>query len=213
MSRGNADLGVVALPFSQTDMSAIPFAEAEVVAALPARHPLAGRRTVGFSALAGERFIALRPSTLLRAQIDVAAASAGVSINPVIETSSGVAACELVARGLGVMLSDLSFAKTPASGQVANLRRVIPVFRLPALSLFPDRHQPTRPDALLTETGSCRRRFLPRSSPRPRLLDEAIESEERCRRAARVNSRDPPGCPVFQAFRGPGLPRHAPLRR
>src|SRR5215470_13381398 len=39
MSRGNADLGVVALPFSQTDMTPLPFAEAEVVAALPARHP------------------------------------------------------------------------------------------------------------------------------------------------------------------------------
>jgi DNA-binding transcriptional LysR family regulator len=127
MSRSNADLGVVALPFSQTDMSAVPFAEAEVVAALPARHALAHRRTIGFPDLAGERFIALRPSTLLRAQIDIAAASAGVSINPVIETSSGVAACELVARGLGVTLADPIVAASFGVSRIAIKRMSAPL--------------------------------------------------------------------------------------
>src|SRR5262249_12313417 len=106
MSRGSADIGVVALPFSQTDMNQVAFAEAEVVAAMPPDHPLAGRKVVGLEDLAEARFIALRPSTLLRAQIDIAAAAAGVRINPAIEATSGVAACEFVARGLGVTLAD-----------------------------------------------------------------------------------------------------------
>jgi len=105
-SRGSVDLGVVALPFSQTDMNQVAFAEAEVVVAMSPTHPLANRKVVGMEDLAEERFIALRPSTLLRAQIDIAAAAAGVRINPVIEASSGVAACEFVARGLGISLSD-----------------------------------------------------------------------------------------------------------
>jgi DNA-binding transcriptional LysR family regulator len=106
MSRSNADLAVVALPFSQTDMDRLIFAEAEVVLVLPPGHALTARETIDIPDLRHERFVALRPSTLLRAQIDIAAAQAGVSINPVLEAASGVAACEFVARGLGVTIAD-----------------------------------------------------------------------------------------------------------
>ena len=106
MSRSNADLAVVALPFSQTDMDRLIFAEAEVVLVLPPGHALAPREIIDIPDLRDERFVALRPSTLLRAQIDIAAAQAGVSINPVLEAASGVAACEFVARGLGVTIAD-----------------------------------------------------------------------------------------------------------
>jgi DNA-binding transcriptional LysR family regulator len=105
-SRTNADLAVVALPFSQTDMDRLIFAEAEVVLVLPAGHALATRDTVDIADLHDERFVALRPSTLLRAQFDIAAAQAGISINPVIEAASGVAACQFAARGLGVTIAD-----------------------------------------------------------------------------------------------------------
>jgi DNA-binding transcriptional LysR family regulator len=106
MSRSNADLAVVALPFSQTDMDRLIFAEAEVVLVLPPGHALTARETIDIPDLRHERFVALRPSTLLRAQIDIAAAQAGVSINPVLEAASGAAACEFVARGLGVTIAD-----------------------------------------------------------------------------------------------------------
>ena len=106
MSRSNADLAVVALPFAQTDMDRLIFAEAEVVVVLPPGHALAACEIIGIPDLRDERFVALRPSTLLRAQIDIAAAQAGVSINPVLEAASGVAACEFVARGLGVTIAD-----------------------------------------------------------------------------------------------------------
>lgn len=114
MSRSNVDLAVVALPFSQTDMERIPFAEAQLVASLPASHPFADREIIDIADLANEPFIALRPSTLLRSQIDQALMRSGRVFRPVIETGSGVTACSLVARGLGVSISDpivaLSFA-------------------------------------------------------------------------------------------------------
>jgi len=122
MSRGSADLGVVALPFSQTDMNQIAFAEAEVVVAMPPTHPLANREVIGMADLAGERFIALRPSTLLRAQIDIMAARDRVHINPVIEASSGVAACELVSRGLGITISDPLVAASFGASRVVMKR-------------------------------------------------------------------------------------------
>lgn len=106
MTRDNVDLAVVALPFTQTDLRQIVFAEADLVAVLPRKHPLAARRTIRMQDLAAERFIALRPTTLLRAQIDMAAARAGRSLNPRIETTSGATACELAARGLGVTVAD-----------------------------------------------------------------------------------------------------------
>jgi DNA-binding transcriptional LysR family regulator len=106
MSRSNVDLAVVALPFTETDLHQIIFAEADLVAVLPKGHRLAARRTIDMQDLANEPFIALRPSTLLRAQIDMAAARVGVTLNPRIETTSGATACELTARGLGVTAAD-----------------------------------------------------------------------------------------------------------
>lgn len=106
MTRDNVDLAVVALPFTQTDLHQVVFAEADLVAVLPLGHPLAARRTIKMQDLAAERFIALRPTTLLRAQIDMAAARAGRALNPRIETTSGATACELAARGVGVTIAD-----------------------------------------------------------------------------------------------------------
>jgi DNA-binding transcriptional LysR family regulator len=129
MSRTHADLGVVALPFSQTDMLRVNFADAELVAVLPRGHALAKRTVIDLAALHGERFIALTPSTLLRAQIDIAAARAGVAINPVIEAASGVTACELVVRGLGVTVADPIVATSFLPAGVA-IRRLSTPLRL-----------------------------------------------------------------------------------
>jgi DNA-binding transcriptional LysR family regulator len=106
MTRDNVDLAVVALPFTQTDLRQIVFAETRLAAVLPKGHPLAARRVIKLPDLAAERFIALRPTTLLRAQIDMAMARAGFALNPQIETTSGATACELTARGLGVTVAD-----------------------------------------------------------------------------------------------------------
>jgi len=104
--RDNVDLAVVALPFTQTDLHQIIFAVADVVVVLPKGHRLAARSRIAMKDLATERLIALRATTLLRAQIDMALARAGLLLNPRIETTSGATACELAARGLGVTLAD-----------------------------------------------------------------------------------------------------------
>ncbi|RUW36311.1 LysR substrate-binding domain-containing protein [Mesorhizobium sp. M1E.F.Ca.ET.041.01.1.1] len=106
MSRSNVDLALVALPFTHSDMERVAFAEAELVASLPTGHPLAEREIVHLTDLAAEPFIALRHTTLLRSQIDLALMRSGGVFRPFIETGSGATACSLVARGLGVSVSD-----------------------------------------------------------------------------------------------------------
>ncbi|SMH29650.1 LysR substrate-binding domain-containing protein [Mesorhizobium australicum] len=127
MSRSNVDLAVVALPFTQSDMERIAFAEAELVASLPAGHPLAEREIVDITDLAAEPFIALRPSTLLRSQIDLALMRSGGVFRPVVETGSGVTACSLVARGLGVSISDPVVARSFANEGVVVRRLSTPL--------------------------------------------------------------------------------------
>ncbi|WP_422368716.1 LysR substrate-binding domain-containing protein [Pelagibius sp.] len=106
MSKKSADIGVVALPFAQSDMVRIPFAQVRVVAALPADHRLAKNSVINLTDLRHEAFIAFRSTTLLRAQVDMIAAKSGVILRPNFEVSTGILACELVSRGLGITLSD-----------------------------------------------------------------------------------------------------------
>ena len=112
VSRSNVDLAVVALPFTQSDMNPIPFAEAKLVASLPEHHPLVIKEIVDISDLAREPFIALRPTTLLRSQIDLALMHEGGVFRPIIETGSGVIACSMVAHGAGVTISDPIVARS-----------------------------------------------------------------------------------------------------
>src|SRR5215472_16337538 len=144
MARDNVDLAVVALPFTQTDLHQIVFAEADPVAVLPWGHPLAARRTIRMQHLAAERFIALRPTTLLRAQIDMAAARAGLALNPRIETTSGATACELAARGLGVTVADPVLAAS-FRGKGVEMRPLATGLRLTYGFLVPGKIVETHP--------------------------------------------------------------------
>lgn len=126
-SRNSIDIAVVALPFTQTDMEQVPFATAELVATLPPGHPLIARETIDIADLAREPFIALRSTTLLRSQIDSAAVASGVPFKPVIEVSSGATACELVASGIGVSISDPIVANAYSARGVVSRKLTAPL--------------------------------------------------------------------------------------
>jgi DNA-binding transcriptional LysR family regulator len=104
--QANVDCAVVALPFSQTNFQPTIFAEVDMVAALPAGHPLINKSNLDLADLARFPFISLGANTLMRSQIDFAAVLAGASLNNVVETTSGVTACALVATGMGVTIAD-----------------------------------------------------------------------------------------------------------
>lgn len=106
LSGRQVDIGLAALPLEVAGIKAETFAKVRVVAAMPAGHPLARRSVIRPKDLAGHGFIALMPYTLLRHMVDDQCAGAGVSLAIRAEASSSVTACQLVAEGLGVTLTD-----------------------------------------------------------------------------------------------------------
>jgi DNA-binding transcriptional LysR family regulator len=113
------DLAIVALPIDHDLLIRCdPFALARVVAVLPRGHRLAKRRIVSASDLAKEPFIALTPSTLLRKEIDRMFFEVGERLTIRGEASVGMAACQMVAHGLGVTLADPLEARCVASDTV-----------------------------------------------------------------------------------------------
>lgn len=127
LSQSNAEVAVVALPFTQSDLEQVSFAEAELVATLPAGHPLEQAAVVDIAELAAQPFVALRTTTLMRSQIDRAAVQSGRSLKPVIEAASGSTACEFVARGIGVSISDPVLARAYRARGVVTRRLSVPL--------------------------------------------------------------------------------------
>ncbi|WP_370211935.1 LysR family transcriptional regulator [Roseovarius sp.] len=105
-NHSDADFAIVALPFPQTDFHIRPFAEAETLLVTPPGHPLADQERVDISQIADQPFIALRPTTLLRARIDERIAAASFRLQPRLETDSGSLAVDLASRGIGLTIAD-----------------------------------------------------------------------------------------------------------
>jgi len=79
------------------------------VCALPAKHRLARKATIQAADLEGEAFVGITADLGSRRDIDSTLALAGAKVRVVAEASTPVAACALVARGMGVTIaSDLS---------------------------------------------------------------------------------------------------------
>jgi DNA-binding transcriptional LysR family regulator len=79
------------------------------VCAVPADHRLARKATIEAADLDGEAYIGVIADLGSRRDIDATLAGAGARVRVVAEASTPVAACALVARGMGVtIVSDLS---------------------------------------------------------------------------------------------------------
>lgn len=79
------------------------------VCALPSNHRLSRKATVEAADLEGEAYIGVTADLGSRRDIDATLADAGAKVRLIAEASTPVAACALVARGMGVtIVSDLS---------------------------------------------------------------------------------------------------------
>lgn len=113
------DLAIVALPIDHDLLIRCDaFAVARVVAVLPCGHRLANRKSINAVELAREPFIALTSSTLLRKEIDRMFLELGEHLTIRGEASVGMAACQMVAHGLGVTLADPLEARYVSSDEV-----------------------------------------------------------------------------------------------
>ena len=101
---GRLDVGFVHMPTGVADLAAEPVESHALMAALPARHPLARRRTIAWSALEGEAFIGF-PRVAAPGAYDAIMGrlrEAGLVPRVVHETDSLLARLRMVGAGLGV---------------------------------------------------------------------------------------------------------------
>ena len=73
---------------------------------LPRGHALASRPVLGLADLAGEPYVALDDTTVIRGVVDAALTRRGASLRRAHEVSTGSAAYRLVAAGLGFTFAD-----------------------------------------------------------------------------------------------------------
>jgi DNA-binding transcriptional LysR family regulator len=146
------DLGVAALPVGHERLvRSQPFAAATAVVVLPRGHRLARKPVLDAHDIADEPFVALKPYTLLRKEVDRLFAELGLHLNIRGEASSGVVACELVAQGLGVTISD-PLATRLVAGDRIEIREWRPSFALTYGFLFPLGHEPASLTLKLADT-------------------------------------------------------------
>jgi DNA-binding transcriptional LysR family regulator len=107
------------------------------VAALPSRHPLAGRDRLGVEELAGERLALTAADSLMRRQVEQIFAAAGTPLSPIVEVSDTVLACQLAADGHAATVCD-PFAPAAFLAGV-RLVPIEPAFRLDFVLLGLDR--------------------------------------------------------------------------
>jgi DNA-binding transcriptional LysR family regulator len=106
VQQGRLDAGFVHLPISAPGVESEPVESHPMLAALPARHRLSGRRTVSWQALQGEPFIGF-PRSAAPGAYDALMSrlrEAGLVPHIVHETDSLLARLRMVAAGVGVSL-------------------------------------------------------------------------------------------------------------
>jgi DNA-binding transcriptional LysR family regulator len=115
------------------------------VCVLPGDHALAVKNEIELGDLQGQRLITLGKNSPLRIRLDQALEAAGVTCQRTLETTFAHAACSLVARGLGITVSD-PFTTSFLKDQSLAIRPLVPV--IPFLfSMIVPAHQP-RPKAV-----------------------------------------------------------------
>ncbi|MCU4182485.1 LysR substrate-binding domain-containing protein [Bosea sp. BH3] len=106
VTSGFCEVGFAQLPleYPTLDIELLPLAAQ--VAVLPESHPLTARDVLGPADFAGEPFISLEQSTLLRYRIDAIFSAERITRDVRIETPLSMIACSLVSAGAGLSIVD-----------------------------------------------------------------------------------------------------------
>ena len=102
LERGTIDVAVLRPPVASDELEVKIIDRDEVIVALPATHPLAGREQVTLADLAGTPFIAFQRGSTMRAIAEEAARRSGFALRIMQEASETSTLLACVAAGLGV---------------------------------------------------------------------------------------------------------------
>jgi DNA-binding transcriptional LysR family regulator len=134
------DVGFMQIAGDYPGIEVIPVPNLAAACMVPARHPLAAKKTVRLRDLEGQALISLGRNSPLRTRVDLALATAKVTCKRPIETSLGISACALAAGGLGIAIVD---PFTAAHARDAGLvrRKLVPAIPFEFAIVLPA-HQP-----------------------------------------------------------------------
>jgi DNA-binding transcriptional LysR family regulator len=146
---GQADLGLGVAVDSRAGLRASPLVEAAYIAALPARHRLAPRRSLRIADLDGETLIGpMHEADALWFGIDRALQDAGITVQRPIESQHSLPVYACVAAGLGLAIAEPFSASLFARAGVV-VRRLSPRIAVPFAVLEPDIGVTSAPAAAL----------------------------------------------------------------
>jgi len=103
---GQCDVGLVEMPIEHPAVRLQRLPAVRAVAVVPQRHRLARKRELGPRDFAGQPFISLGHSTLLRFRIDAVFADAGIQRQTRVETPLSLIACSLARAEAGLAIVD-----------------------------------------------------------------------------------------------------------
>ena len=118
LSFHNFDIGIASLPFDAPSISTIPLAQVDTVVLMPPDHPLTAKTRIPVQDLGRYPFVALNTFTLIRRQLDRVLDEAGVKLRLAGEVDTGLSACQLVAKGLGITVIDRLWLDAMSPGQL-----------------------------------------------------------------------------------------------
>lgn len=121
VATGQCELGFGHAPVDHGTVIGEKLPPVAVVAVMPSGHPLAEKLRLVPEDFAGEPFISLGPSTLLRYRTDAVFADHGVTRQMRVETQLSMIACTMVAAGAGLSLVD-PFTAMEYAGQGLEVR-------------------------------------------------------------------------------------------
>jgi DNA-binding transcriptional LysR family regulator len=101
---GHYDVGFVTLPVQRERLLLTPLASVAAVCILPPGHSFAPKSTIRAADLAGESFVSVDPSILLRHRVDAVFGERRVNRRLQVQASTTVLACNMVAAGIGVSI-------------------------------------------------------------------------------------------------------------
>ncbi len=103
---GQCDFGFVEMTIEHPGVEVEVMPPVRAVAVLPETHRLARKSELKPADFAGEPFISLGPSTVLRFRIDAIFADAGIARQMRVETQLSMVACALASSGVGLSIVD-----------------------------------------------------------------------------------------------------------
>lgn len=127
VAMGRADVGLVKAPVEHPAVSAVDLVRVGTDVIVPAEHPLANAARVDPFDVARFPLILLGRNRPFRVQLDQAFEQARLRPRIVVETQAVSAACELVARGVGVTVANALLARAEAGSSLVTRPFDVPV--------------------------------------------------------------------------------------